>query len=384
VIDGVPSSALEVVPEEANIVRRIFEAVVDGASQATVARELNARGVKTVRGAAWSQSRVGQTLRNPLYRGVVRHRSDFFAGLHEPIVSDELWQAAERTRTRVTRSRGNGGGRPPSGNHLLTGGLLRCSCGAAMRARTQRKKHGVWEAYLCNGRLSGSTTCKLPAISREEIDLAVWQYFATVGLDCAAMAREWEERRSLRLAELSTRIVEAERDATEAEDRLDRVRRDYLRGALTAEHWQGFKAELEPERQAATAALDRLKANYETIYNEAAAGDSDAATLAVLQEIRDTLAGIVTGSADVPAARQALGRLFESFTLYQYEEAAPEILDADLACGDWYILPTLQTGALLVPRIISEDDDGEPTVTREQQLRRTSIPLEGKLSASPP
>ena len=95
-------------------------------------------------------------------------------------------------------------------------------------------------------------------------------------------------------------------------------------------------------------------------------------TLAALQEIRDTLAGIVTGSADIPAARQALGRLFESFTLYRYEHAAQEVLDADLASSDWYILPTVQTDALLVPRVIAEDEHGEPTVIHEQQLRKNA------------
>src|SRR5207249_4939921 len=137
--------------------------------QAEIARELNACDIPTVCGAAWSQSRVSQMLRNPLYRGLVRSGADFFPGEHEPLVSDELWQKVEALRRPATPGR-NAGGRPPKGNHLFTQGLLRCACGAAMRARTQAKQYGTWEAYLCDGRHSGRTDCTMPALAREAID----------------------------------------------------------------------------------------------------------------------------------------------------------------------------------------------------------------------
>lgn len=166
-------------------------------------------------------------MRNPLYRGMVRYGADVFPGRHEAIVSDELWRQVETLRAAAFRGGERAGGRPPKGNHLLTGGLLRCSCGAAMRARTKPKSYGTWEAYLCNGRHSGTTTCTMPALSREEIDRAVWYYFETVGLDYDAMVREDEERRSLRLAEIARQVEAAEAEVRRAEERLERVRRDY-------------------------------------------------------------------------------------------------------------------------------------------------------------
>jgi site-specific DNA recombinase len=382
VVDGVPSSALEVVAHEADVVRRIFTAAAEGKSQAAIARELNAEHIRTARGTTWSQPRVGQTLRNPLYRGIVRYRSELFPGQHEPIVSDELWEAAEQTRRSATSRAGNGGGRLPKGQHLLTGGLLRCSCGAALRARTHRKGYGTWEAYLCNGRHSGATNCTMPALPRDEIDRAVWHYFETVGLDCDAMVREYEERRSLRLTEVSARLAEAERELQQAEARLERVRRDYLRGALTAEQWHDFEAELEPERRAAAAALERLQANADEIRAENLLNDAETETLTALQQIRATLVGTVTGSADLPAARRALQRVFESFTLHRYTDM-DAILDADLAAGDWYIVPAVRADAVLTPLVIGHNERGEPTVEQEQILRKTSISSGEQLKASP-
>jgi site-specific DNA recombinase len=321
VADGVATSTLEVVPDEAAVVRRMFEDYARGKSQATIARELNAAGIGTVRGAAWSQSRVGQTLRNQLYRGMVRHGADLFAGRHQTIISDELWREVETLRAAAVQHGEHGGGRPPKGNHLLTGGLLRCSCGAAMRARTQPKTYGTWEAYLCNGRHSGSTSCTMPALPREEIDRAVWHYFETVGLDYDAMVREDEEQRSLRLAEIAAQVEAAGAELRRAEERLERIRRDYLDGKLTADHWEDFVAQLEPEREAAAAALEQLRVQAEATRNEATLRDAEAETLAALQTIREALAGLVTGAADVDAARRALRRVFESFTLHRYGDA---------------------------------------------------------------
>ncbi len=360
----------------------MFEDYVRGKSQATIARELNGAGIGTVCGAAWSQSRVGQTLRNPLYRGMVRFGADLFPGRHEAIVSDELWREVETLRAAAVRHREHAGGRPPKGNHLLTGGLLRCSCGAAMRARTEPKSYGTWEAYLCDGRHSGRTSCTMPALSREEIDRAVWHYFETVGLDYDAMVREDEERRSLRLAEIAAQVEAARVELRRAEERLERVRRDYLDGKLTAEHWEDFLAQLEPEREAAAAALEQLHGQAEATRNEATLRDAEAETLAALQAIREALAGLVTGAADMDAARRALRRIFESFTLHRYGDASAAILDADLAAGDWYIVPTVRADAILSPLVIGRDDHDEPTIEQAQELRRVPLSSGEKLSAS--
>jgi hypothetical protein len=362
----------------------MFEDYARGKSQATIARELNAAGIGTMRGAAWSQSVVGQTLRNPLYRGMVRYGADLFDGRHQRIVSDDLWGEVERLRAAAVRHGRRAGGRPPKGSHLLTGSLLRCSCGAAMRARTQLKSYGTWEAYLCNGRHSGRTNCKMPALSREEVDRAVWHYFETVGLDYEAMVREDEERRSLRLAEVGAQAEAARAELRRAEERLERVRRDYLEGRLSAEHWGEFVAELEPEREAASAALDQLRTQDEATRNEATLRDAEEEALAALQSIREALAGLVTGAADVDAARRALRRVFESFVLHRYDDASAKVLDADLAAGDWYIVPTVRADAILSPLVIGRDDHDEPTVEQAMELRRVPVSSGEKLSASPP
>jgi hypothetical protein len=123
----------------------------------------------------------------------------------------------------------------------------------------------------------------------------------------------------------------------------------------------------------AAAALEQLYGQAEATRNEATLRDAEAETLAALQAIREAIAGLVTGAADMDAARRALRRVFESFTLHRYGDPAAAILDADLAAGDWYIVPTVRADAILSPLVIGRDDHDEPTIEQAQELRRAPV-----------
>jgi hypothetical protein len=103
---------------------------------------------------------------------------------------------------------------------------------------------------------------------------------------------------------------------------------------------------------------------------------------AALQGIREALAGLVTGAADLDGARRALRRVFESFTLHPYGNTYAAILDADLAAGDWYIVPTVRADAILSPLEIGRDNDDEPMIEQAQELRRVPVSSGEKPSAS--
>lgn len=236
-----------------------------------------------------------------------------------------------------------------------------------MRASTQLKSYGTWEAYLCTGRHSGRTNCKMPALSREEIDRAVWHYFETVGLDYSAMVREDEERRSLRLAEVSAQAEAARAELRHAEERLERVRRDYLDRRLSAEHWEDLVADLEPEREAASAALDQLCAQAEATRNE--------------ETLRDAKEGDTRRAPSHPrGARRALSRVQLMWTLHDghYDESSsrsrctgtetpPRESSTQTSPPDWYIVPTVRADAILSPLVIGRDDRGEPTIEQPRQ-----------------
>jgi Recombinase len=53
----------------AAVVEDMFGVVENGTTTATIARTLNAKGVRTIRGCAWYAPAVRDLVRNPVYRG---------------------------------------------------------------------------------------------------------------------------------------------------------------------------------------------------------------------------------------------------------------------------------------------------------------------------
>jgi len=123
---------------EAPIVRRIFESYVATGRVSDVHRDLIAHDCRrkvwrTGRGTIQGGGPIAQTslhhiLRNPVYIGMVIHKGEQFAGIHQPIIDRELWARAQH----ILKEREQFKPRRP--DHVLTGILFDCH-GRRMYAR---------------------------------------------------------------------------------------------------------------------------------------------------------------------------------------------------------------------------------------------------------
>tara|TARA_R110000782_G_scaffold102483_5_gene189535 strand:+ start:34857 stop:36413 length:1557 start_codon:yes stop_codon:yes gene_type:complete len=123
---------LQIVEDEAVIVRRVFAMAADGDAVRAIAARLNAEGVPSPRGKHWGKSSIARMLANPAYRGchvtggwVAEPGSRTFRfdqnqpgaivveGSHQPIVSPAAWEAAQPTRPA-----------PPTPRPRLLSGLM--------------------------------------------------------------------------------------------------------------------------------------------------------------------------------------------------------------------------------------------------------------------
>jgi site-specific DNA recombinase len=300
---------LVMVSAEAEIVRRIYTEYLAGRSLTAIARDLHRESVSTARGRRWRQSSVSGVLANPIYTGHLRSNGEVLDGLHEPIVETDDW---ERAQGMLTSRKNKGRGRPPRGDHLFRGGLLRCECGEAMVPRT----NGSYQMYYCNGRSKlGRDYCDMPHVRRVEIDSAVYRYFEQVGLDIEATRQTLAEARDRKLAEVSALRLQAEAETRKAEERLSRVRRDYTDGHLDVSDWQQFRLELTGELDAAAAEAERLSAQEREVLQWAELRDAEADTWRLLSDVRAAIAGEVRDTEGINAVRAALSRTFESFVL---------------------------------------------------------------------
>jgi site-specific DNA recombinase len=315
----------------AAIVRRIFdEYVTTGAGVATIAHHLNVEGVRPPRAEEWNHLTVANILDQPVYIGRVRIHGEEYPGSHEPIIEEAVWFRA-RAQRQARKPGVSHIGRPPNGTHLLTGGLLRCGeCGGPMAPRTPRD--GRQPRYECvtRTRPGGSTRCGMRGVLRTKVDEPLLRYLETVVFDVEATRQVIAEEHHRRSNENTASIAQAEREVAEADASLTRIRADYTRGAITAEQWQAFQAELTETREAAVREREQLTERASQVVPPEV-GAEVAARLAAL---REAVAGEVTGAEGLAAVRAALRRVFTSITLWRS--------DPD--------------GLLLVPNVVAWDD----------------------------
>lgn len=168
---------LEIIPEEAITVRKIFDLYACGKGLRAIANQINHEGYKTKKGNMFSTNGIKDIIMNPIYIGKIRYnvrenwsekrrkginkKPIIVDGEHESIISKQLWDKTQEMR-KLKSSKPK---KTFKSNYLLTG-LIRCPlCGAAMVAgRTQKKrKDGTYKItryYVCgNWRSRGTAAC---------------------------------------------------------------------------------------------------------------------------------------------------------------------------------------------------------------------------------
>lgn len=149
---------LQVNPDEAEIVRMIFDLKQQGLGGKSIAARLNGQSIKN-KGNPWKKNMVLGVLRSDAVRGYqvynkghksgrLRPREDWISvHSHEPIISDEDFQRVQEMMDVETRQYAHGS---PHSNYLFTG-MLECSgCGGSMQIQTGTGRAGkLYSYYNC-------------------------------------------------------------------------------------------------------------------------------------------------------------------------------------------------------------------------------------------
>jgi Protein of unknown function (DUF2924)/Recombinase len=109
---GRRSKKLEIAPEEAELVRKIFEAYLGLGSISALAGSLNAEGLKpkprqlangrTLQAARYRIGPLAHLLKNRFYIGEVAYRGEVHKGEHEPILDPDLFDAVPHDLQRAS------------------------------------------------------------------------------------------------------------------------------------------------------------------------------------------------------------------------------------------------------------------------------------------
>ena len=203
-----------IVPEQAAVVRQIFEWVAEGHSLRVVIQRLHERGISApaqagrtsgqpptrIKGGVqfWGQTTLRRLLSNPIYLGVsyrncwVKKSKQFvfdranpkaiwIEDAHEAIVTPEVWEAAHRQLARRQAA-------THIHLHMLTGVLVCRHCGNSFGTTTSAVRPGAYRRYYeCNtkrgpfdpvGRRKRSgKSCPSKWLRQDETDRLVWDAF---------------------------------------------------------------------------------------------------------------------------------------------------------------------------------------------------------------
>lgn len=148
-------------PYRGPLVRHAFERYATGGTPLRVlVEELYAMGLRTRRGGKVTANVLATVLGNPFYVGLIRLRKaqDIFAGIHEPLISKSLFDAAQAIRTR----------RAP---HKATVHRFRyqrmLTCGYCQKSLSaSRAKGHIY--YRCH-----TVTCPTTCLREEKVDMVL-------------------------------------------------------------------------------------------------------------------------------------------------------------------------------------------------------------------
>lgn len=169
---------LAIVPDESQIVKRIFEWADSGRGGRWIVRALN-DSAYSLRGARFTNGNIAGILANEAYTGTYHDRTADDDGVRPdiedaiPVACPAIISREQFDRVASTRASRNPRAMAPhvaAGTTLLTG-LARCGgpgCTSGLTIATG--KGGRYAYYRCNDRLNRGGNCSTRPIRREELD----------------------------------------------------------------------------------------------------------------------------------------------------------------------------------------------------------------------
>lgn len=165
------SGMLVVVPEEAEVVRRIFELYARRKwGQLKIAELLNQEFTPTREGGNWDKFKVRNIVKNPTYTGLITWHGEEYPGKHEAIIDEDLFATArELMGNRKTEAP-----RTQQTEHLISG-LAECGlCGKRLKVHFgAAKKDGTRHRFYKHNLDAKRNSCKGFYKSAEKLESVV-------------------------------------------------------------------------------------------------------------------------------------------------------------------------------------------------------------------
>jgi site-specific DNA recombinase len=253
--------------EQAQNVRLVFDMYVNqGMSLSAISRNFNMQGIKSKGGYLWNAASIKAILTNCNHIGNVRYCMDSperyieSEGKHEPIISEELYNAAQilikkNGRTAPTK-------KPAERNYFVN--FLFCpNCGERYHPhnvtyQTQSGKKIVY-VFQCRTRsLKGD--CKTMSVTAKRVETALIEYFSTYSdsfnSDCeTATLFETEKQNAL------MQLQNYKEQLKNYDEKEKEVMNHYIKGTIDFDSYRNMKIQLDSDREYIKKEIEKLAIN---------------------------------------------------------------------------------------------------------------------------
>ncbi len=289
-MDGKTKKAckLKLIPEEAKIVKSIYDLYLETDSLTMTESALMQRGIKTKKGNYFTRFAIKSILQNPVYmiadeeayRFFLQQETDLFSaqsdfdgvhgimayhrtdqekgratiylppkewivavGKHPGLVPGKVWVTIQKS---LARNKSKAFRKPRSNEALLTG-LLFCSCGERMYPKVSKRKNAQGDSiffYVCKRKEhSRRSLCNSKNVHGNTLDLAIMEQLKRLPEDQETFLKQLEQSRKLytgnpmewegRLTELKNKKLDTEKKMGSLVDSLADIRESAARAQVS-------------------------------------------------------------------------------------------------------------------------------------------------------
>lgn len=332
-----PDGRYAIHPEEAAIVLEIFTLYRSGWSAARIAKDLNARGLRTWRGNLFCAQGILKIITNERYTGVYIWGAHRTPGGIPAIISASDFEEAQRMKKKTARHVEHG-----AVDYLLTGKAFCGLCGSAMVGDSGTSKTGARHYYYSCIHRKKDRACTKKSVSKDHLEETVISFVLDHVLSDAEIGRIADAVMALQAEELQSSPLAS----MEAEHREITAKIRNINNAIAAGIWNSSTGVMLKELEDAA---ESLRVSIETLrYSQAQLVDRD--------RVLFFLHRFTKGDRNDPLLRRSIIETFVN-SVYVYDDHLRIIINN--VEGNERI-----PFSDLPPECSEDDNSGLPTVSR--------------------
>lgn len=238
------TQTLEVIPEQANLVREAFSMFLKGYSYLHISEWLAERSKARV----FDHSVVRDMLQRPIYTGRMNNAGVLVSGRHKAIIDEDTF---ERVQKEIAKRKE---GRTPMGEYMLSG-LIRCGiCGGSVIHVITSKRSGKYqyEYYACREqhirRRDRNNNCSLGYTQCKKLESAVVERLKHLSLNPDDVEAEIQ-RRAAEENDEGEIIKQLETELENIDEKLERWYDAFEQGLLDPSQLKARIDSLEEEKR---------------------------------------------------------------------------------------------------------------------------------------